>query len=147
MIPGPVPSSPPPAMSTASNRPTGPQEQLGLFLRGLDHRGRLAALETAAAGDHLAGTLLLAAGAFGLILLTGITLTFTLAASVWHLEERGWILGGAALGQLGIAALLARVALRRWRAWDPLPATRHQFGEDCRLIGELMPGGDDHNNR
>jgi uncharacterized membrane protein YqjE len=126
-------------MPAEPHRPPGPQEQLGLLLRGLDHRGRLAALETAAAGEHLVGTLLLAAGAFALALLTGIALTFTLAASVWHLEERGWILGGAALLQLGAAALLARVALRRWRDWDPLAATRHQLGEDCRLIGELMP--------
>lgn len=130
-------------MSAPPHRPPGIQDQLGLLLRGLDHRGRLAALETAAAGDHLVGTLLLAACAFALTLLTGIALTFTLAASVWHLEERGWILGAAALALLAAAALLARCACLRWRRWEPLATTRHQLGEDCRLISQLVPGDDD----
>ncbi len=130
-------------MSAPPQSSSGVQDQLGLILRGLNHRGRLAALETAAAGDHLAGTLLVSACAFALTLLAGIALTFTLAASVWHLEARGWILGGAALALLAAAGLLARRVWRRWRDWEPLAVTREQLCADCRLVGELMPDADD----
>ena len=119
--------------------PAGTGSYLQLLLKALRHRGQLAALETSEAGVHLAGTMLAAIGAFCLMLLTGFTLTFAIAAAVWHLEARGWILGGLALVYLAAAALLAFRIHRRMSAWRPLASTRRQLGEDCDLLSEIIP--------
>lgn len=112
---------------------------LQLLLRGLRHRGQLAALETAEAGGHLFKTMIIAGGALCLLLLTGFTLTFAIAAAVWHLEARGWILGGVACAFLALALLLGFFISRRLRTWSPLATTRQQAGEDCDLLAELLP--------
>lgn len=119
--------------------PAGASSYLQLLLKALRHRGQLAALETSEAGAHLMGTILAAIGAFCLMLLTGFTITFAIAAAVWHLEERGWILGGLALVYLAVAVLLSFRIHRRMSTWRPLASTRRQLGEDCDLLSEIIP--------
>lgn len=109
------------------------------ILSGLRHRGELAALETAEARDHLLRSLLL--GAAGLIAaqLAALGLMFALAAAVWHREDRGWLLGAFALGQLVLAAALVRSLVRRLRRWEPLAETRRQLRADGECIEDLLP--------
>ncbi len=119
--------------------PAGLGSWLQLLLQGVRHRGQLASLETAEAGEHLLKTVLIATGTAALTLLTGFALTFAIAAAVWHLENRGVILILVACAYLCAAIMLGVWARRRVRTWRPLAATRRQLDEDRELIGELLP--------
>lgn len=63
-----------------------------VVLTGLAHRGELAAVEAGEARDHLAVSILVGAGVFAVALLAGIALTFTIAAAVWHRDDRAFLL-------------------------------------------------------
>ncbi len=110
-----------------------------IVVEGLAHRGELAALELAEARDHAAKTAVMALGAVACALLTGFAGTFALAALVWHREDRGLILGLVTLAYALGAAGLGLFAARRLRDWRPLAETRHQLGEDCACVREMLP--------
>jgi uncharacterized membrane protein YqjE len=113
-----------------------------VVLAALAHRGELAALEAGETRDHLAGSLLRAGAVFALALLAGIALTFSVAAAVWHRDDRGLLLGLLTLGYTAAAAALAWRLARRLRAWRPLPEIRRQLSEDARCIQKLLPRSD-----
>lgn len=113
-----------------------------VVLTGLVHRGELAAVETGEAREHLTASILIGAGVFALALLAGLALTFTIAASVWHRDDRGLLLGLLTLGYVLAASGLAWALSRRLRAWSPLRETRRQLREDGRCIQNLLPNDD-----
>lgn len=113
-----------------------------VVLTGLAHRGELAAVETGEARDHLTTSILIGAGVFALSLLAGMALTFTVAASVWHRDDRGLLLGLLTLGYLITAVGLAWGLIRRLRAWRPLREIRRQLREDGKCIDNLLPDDD-----
>jgi uncharacterized membrane protein YqjE len=113
-----------------------------VVLNGLAHRGELAAVETGEARDHLTTTIILGAGVFALALLAGMALTFAVAASVWHRDDRGLILGLLTFGYVLTATGLAWGLVRRLRAWHPLHETRRQLREDGKCIEKLFPDED-----
>lgn len=111
-----------------------------VILSGLRHRGELAALETGEAKDHFLRSLLLAAATFAAIQITGLALMFALAASIWHRDDRGWLLGAFALAQLALALGLGWALIRRLRRWNPLAETRRQLHADGECLENLLPG-------
>lgn len=113
-----------------------------VVLTGLAHRGELAGVETAEAGDHLAVSILIGAGVFAFALLAGIALTFTVAAALWHRDDRAFLLGTLTSGYLVVAAGLSWGLARRLRSWRPLRETRRQLREDGDCIEKLLPADD-----
>lgn len=110
-----------------------------IALGGAAHRGELASLELGEACDHLSGSFALGLGASVLAVLGGFALNFSVAAAVWHREDRGLILLLLALVQLAAAAALVVVCARRLRRWHPLAETRRQLREDCDCLQNLTP--------
>jgi len=110
-----------------------------VVLTGLAHRSELAVVETEEARDHLIVTILISAGLFALALLAGIALTFTVAASIWHRDDRGLILGLLTTAYLLLASGLGWALVRRIRSWRPLRETRRQLHQDAQCIDDLMP--------
>ncbi len=110
-----------------------------VVLTGLAHRGELAAVEAGEARDHLTTSILIGAGVFALALLAGIALTFTVAAAVWHRDDRGLLLGLLTAAYLVGASGLAWALARRLRAWRPLRETRRQMRADGDCFGRLFP--------
>lgn len=113
-----------------------------VVLTGLAHRGELAAVEAGEARDHLAVSILIGAVVFAVALLAGIALTFTVAAAVWHRDDRALLLGILTIGYLAAAAGLAWGLARRLRAWRPLREIRRQLREDGDCIEKLLPADD-----
>ncbi|MBL9187087.1 MAG: phage holin family protein [Opitutaceae bacterium] len=110
-----------------------------IVVEGLAHRGELAALEFAEARDHVVKSAAVMLGATACALLTGFAGTFAIAALVWQREDRGLILGLVTLAYALGAAGLGLLAARRLRAWRPLAETRHQLGEDCACVRDMLP--------
>lgn len=111
-----------------------------IVLDGLMHRGQLASLELSEACDHAARTTCLAILAGVGALLAGFAGTFTLAALVWHRDDRGLILGLATLGWLGATAALGWWVAHRLRWWQPLAEIRRQLHADRVCLEDLLPG-------
>src|SRR5690606_14976378 len=103
------------------------------------HRGELAAVETAEARDHFIISVAIGLTVFGLALLTGLALTFAIAAAVWHRDDRGLILAALTLTYL-LATIATAWGLRsRLRRWRPLAEIRRQLREDGECIGRMLP--------
>lgn len=109
-----------------------------IVLEGMSHRGQLATLELAEARNHAALTASLAALAGALTLLAGFALTFAIAASVWHRDDRGLILGLVTCAYVIGAGGLAWWVVNRLKTWRPLAETRHQLSEDYECLREFI---------
>lgn len=110
-----------------------------VVVKGLRHRGELAAIETGEAGEHLAGSLALGVGSLVFAVLGGFAVNFAVAASLWHRDDRGLLLALFAGLQLLLAVATGLLVARRLRRWHPLPETRRQLREDCECVQDLLP--------
>lgn len=127
-----------------SDEPASPLAAFGptprLVLESLAHRGELATLELSEARNHVALTGILAALAAALTLLAGFAGTFTIAALVWHRDDRGLILGLVTCAYLLGAGGLGWFLLHRMKTWRPLAEIRHQLSEDYACIRQFFHG-------
>jgi uncharacterized membrane protein YqjE len=110
-----------------------------IVLEGLMHRSQLATLEMTEARDHAARTALIGLLAGVGALLAGFAALLTLAALVWHRDDRGLILGLATLVIVIGAGALGAWAAHRLRTWQPLAETRRQLREDRICLENLLP--------
>ncbi len=110
-----------------------------IVLEGLMHRGQLATLEITEARDHAARTALIAVLAGVGALLAGVAAIFTLAALVWHRDDRGLILGATTLAIVIGSGALTAWAAHRLRTWQPLAETRRQLSADRTCLENLLP--------
>lgn len=110
----------------------------GLVLRALENRAALAALELGEARDRVQLTLVCLALSAVLLLLTGVTVAFVVAAIFWDTPHRVLalaILGGVEL-LLGVGGVW--YALRQWKRWQPLEHTRDQLAKDSACLREMF---------
>lgn len=126
------------ASFTSSHPLDAPGSAPRVIVEALTHRGELAALELREAQQHGFCTAVIMAFAAGLVLLAGFAATIAVAAAVWDRPNRGAILGWVALGDLAVAGLLALVASRRLKTWQPFAETTRQFHEDCACIHDVI---------
>jgi len=110
-----------------------------VVLSGLAHRSELAAVETGEARNHIVASVLIGVGVLAFTTLAGLALTFTIAAAVWHRDDRGLILGLLTASYLLLALGLGWGLIRRLRSWSPLHETRRQLCEDVACISNLLP--------
>ncbi len=111
---------------------------LRAMLDGLGHRAQLALLEFTELRDQIASSLMLGLAALVLSLLGGIALTFAIAASIWHREDRGLWMGLLTLVYFVIAGVLAMVMTKRLKRLSFLPETSRQLNEDRLCLGALL---------
>lgn len=108
------------------------------MLDGVNHRLRLACVELADLRDRIVSSLLLGLAALVLALLGGIAATFAVAAAIWHREDRGLWLALLTFAYLGVACVLAAVAVLRLKRLELLPETSRQLDEDRLCLGVLL---------
>ena len=111
---------------------------LRAMLDGVGHRVQLALLEVSELRDKIASSLVLGLAALVLSLLGGIALTFAIAASIWHREDRGLWLGLLTLVYFLAAGVLATVMTKRLKRLEFLPETSRQLNEDRLCLGVLL---------
>jgi uncharacterized membrane protein YqjE len=138
-------NEPPPTSSPLMNFGVGQiVSAVKILAEALMHRGELAAFELAEARAHAIVTVLVGIAGFVLTLLGGMTITFTLAASVWDRPDRSLILGLVSMGYLVAAGLLFGFAVYRLLAWHPLEETRRQMRDDRSCIQSILTPLLDH---
>jgi uncharacterized membrane protein YqjE len=122
--------------------PSPPLAALGptprIVVEGLMHRSELASIELKEARVQAASTGIIAALAAALLLLGGFAGTFAIAACVWHREDRGLILGLAALAYLLGAGALGWWTVHRINSWHPLAESRRQVQEDFVCLHQFL---------
>jgi len=102
------------------------------------HRADLASLEAGEARDHAIVSLLLAASAAVLVLLTGFAVTLLLASLAWDSPHRlAWLILICVV-YLGSTVAASLVLVRRLRTWRPLEETQKQIKEDLQCLGKLI---------
>jgi uncharacterized membrane protein YqjE len=114
------------------------QTSAAVFVRGLDHRAELAALEMGEARDHavgISGLFLISAVS---ALLTGFAINFLVAALWWDTPHRVLAIGLSIAVQATIAITAAVLCVRRARLWRPLPQTIDQLRKDSQCLHELL---------
>lgn len=114
------------------------QTSAAVFVRGIDHRAELAALEMGEARDHAVGLsglfLISAVGA----LLTGFAVNLLVAALWWDTPHRVLAISLSIGAQAAIAITAATLCVRRARLWRPLSQTLDQLKKDSQCLHELL---------
>lgn len=110
-----------------------------IVLDGLTHRSELVSIELLEARDHAATTAVITALGAVFVLLAGFAGTFTIAALVWHRDDRGLILGLVTLGYLLTAGAMAWWTVQRMKSWHPLSETRRQLNADSACLQSFFP--------
>jgi uncharacterized membrane protein YqjE len=114
------------------------QSSAAVFVRGIDHRAELAALEMGEARDHavgITGLFLISAVA---ALLTGFAINFLVAALWWDTPHRVLAIALSIAVQATIAVAAAALCVKRARVWRPLSQTIDQLKKDSQCLHELL---------
>jgi uncharacterized membrane protein YqjE len=114
------------------------QSSAAVFVRGIDHRAELAALEMSEARDHavgITGLFLISAVA---ALLTGFAINFLVAALWWDTPHRVLAIALSIAVQATIAVTAATLCVKRARVWRPLSQTIDQLKKDSQCLHELL---------
>ena len=120
--------------ATAQSLPPSSATRHRTWWRALENRARLAGLELTEARGRLFGAWMGMLVVFLCVQLCVVAGLIALVAATW---ETSWRVAAPALvaGSLAVVALIiAGMARRKWREWEPFAETQRQWSQDAELL-------------